>query len=546
MRLTISKKLSLIFGPLALALAILGSVSVIGFTRLAHEVETLFQEGLLETEATAELAIAFERQRALVGGAPAEFDLERIAADRAAFEALAEEMQAALGAEGGSSAALETYRTEALVVFDRAASFAQQDAIDQLEGPVAEAEVIAQTMITDRFDAAREHADSTMLSVQRLASDNVIILTVVITVSLALVIVGGFLLVLRIARPLKSITMVIERLADGDHSVSVPTIRSRDEIGLMATAVGVFKANAVKVRQMQADQEASKRRTEEEKRAAMARLAGEFEAKVGHVVEQVGGSATQMQTTAQSMSRLSASTSAQAGAVAAAAEKATGNVESVASASQQLGASIVEISQQVRHQSGMAEKAAEAADASNTQVTGLTEKVASIGAVVELITSIAKQTNLLALNATIEAARAGEAGKGFAVVASEVKNLALQTAKATDEIAGQIGAVQSQTDATVSSIRMINETISAVREASTAVAAAIEKQNTSTHEIGRSTEEASQATREVSDAIGGVSGAADESGRGAQDVLASAQQLSDQARELQSAVADFVERVRTG
>ena len=349
-----------------------------------------------------------------------------------------------------------------------------------------------------------------------------------------------------IVRPIGAMTAAMRRLADRDLMVDIPAQDRGDEIGQMAGAVQVFKENAVEVDRMRTAQELAAQKAASDRAAAMQQVAGSFEAKVGHVVQGVTAAASELEATAESMSAISADTSDQSTTVASASEMASAGVGNVASAADELGSSIGEISQQVQRQADMASHAAEAAETSNDQVRNLAERAESIGEVVGLITGIAEQTNLLALNATIEAARAGDAGKGFAVVASEVKSLAAQTAKATEQIAGQITAIQQQTGSTVEAIGLINDQITAMREISAAVAAAIEEQNAATQEIVRNAQEATAGTRQVSESIAGVTQAASEAGQGASDVLNAARELSRQANALSTEMHTFREQVRAG
>ena len=370
--------------------------------------------------------------------------------------------------------------------------------------------------------------------------------TMLAVAAVALVIgaLAAFVIGRGISRPVVNMTGAMRKIANGDTAVEVPAQNQKDEIGEMAAAVQVFKDNAIRIERMRVEREEADKKAEAEKRAAMQSLADDFEAKVGHVVQGVTASATELQSTAESMSTISEETSSQSTTVAGAAEQATANVENMASAATELGSSIGEISQQVQLQADMAEQAASAAQSSNEQVHSLAERADSIGEVVNLITSIAEQTNLLALNATIEAARAGDAGKGFAVVASEVKSLANQTAKATEQIAEQIKAVQERTGSTVDSIRLINEKIDAMKEVAAAVASAIEEQNAATQEIGRNAQEASVGTRQVSESIVNVTQAAGEAGQGSTDVLNAARELARQGEVLSSEVVAFIEQVR--
>jgi len=269
-----------------------------------------------------------------------------------------------------------------------------------------------------------------------------------------------------------------------------------------------------------------------------------FENNVAVVLGAVSSAATEMRETAQSMSTTSDGTSRQATAVAAASEQATQNVQTVASATEELSASIKEISQQVMQTSRMVGAAVGQAGESNQQVQGLTAAAQKIGEVVKIIADIAGQTNLLALNATIEAARAGEAGKGFAVVASEVKALATQTAKATEEIAGQIRAIQEATQSSAQSIQSISDTIGRVNETATTIASAVEEQGAATQEIARNVQEAARGTSEVSSNIGGVSLAAQETGAAAAQVLSAAGELSRNGEQLKLQVETFLREVR--
>jgi methyl-accepting chemotaxis protein len=348
----------------------------------------------------------------------------------------------------------------------------------------------------------------------------------------------------RIVNPITAITGAMGRLAAGDKSIEVAGIERKDEIGLMANAVQVFKDNAIAMERMQAEQEELKRQAELEKRRALRKLADDFEASVSHVVSAVSSAATEMQATAQSMSSTAEETSRQSLAVASAAEQASANVQTVASAADELSASIGEIGRQVSQASVTAGKAAEDSMRTDQAVQGLTEAAHRIGEVIKLIQDIAGQTNLLALNATIEAARAGEAGKGFSVVASEVKSLANQTAKATEEIRAQIAAIQDRTLGTADVIRGIRATIDDINTISTTIASAVEEQGVATQEIARNVQQAAAGTGQVSQNISGVTAAASDTGAAASQVLSSASELSRQSEVLRTEVAKFLATVR--
>jgi methyl-accepting chemotaxis protein len=347
-----------------------------------------------------------------------------------------------------------------------------------------------------------------------------------------------------IAGPLGHLKGEMRKIADGELETEIDEVGRRDEIGEMARAVQVFKENAQQMQHLQSEQEELERKAEKEKRKAMTELADGFEAKVRGIVEALSKAATQMQATARSMADTADGARQQSTAVASGASQATANVQTVASASEQLSTSIAEIGQRVAQASTVSKKAADEGQRTNATVSGLSESAQKIGEVVALINDIASQTNLLALNATIEAARAGEAGKGFAVVASEVKSLANQTAKATDDIRAQVAAIQAETRSAVDAIQGISKTILEVNEISSSIAAAVEEQTAATAEITRNVREAAGGTQDVSRNISGVSAAVEKAGASATQVLANADELASQAQALRREVDHFLATVR--
>ncbi len=269
-----------------------------------------------------------------------------------------------------------------------------------------------------------------------------------------------------------------------------------------------------------------------------------FEAQMGEVVESVASAATELQASAETLSSRSTSASEQSNVVATAAEQASANVGSVAAATEELTNSVDEINEQVTQSTEATLSAVKEVEQTSNDISSLSEASDKIGQVVSLIADIAAQTNLLALNATIEAARAGEAGKGFAVVASEVKELADQTAKATDEIGSQITGIQTASEQAVGSIEMIGGTISKLNEIASAIAAAVEEQSAATREIARNIEQASSGTIEVSTNIQEVNSAINESGQAAGQVLEASNELAEKGELMRSGVAGFIEQVR--
>jgi len=356
---------------------------------------------------------------------------------------------------------------------------------------------------------------------------------------------ASWLLGSTISKPVVGMTDAMRRLSEGDTSITVPAQDNKDEIGEMAKAMTIFKDNLIANERMRAEQEEQKRRSAEERKAALRKMADNFESQVGSVVQAVTAAAVQLQASSKQMSATAQETSAQATTVSAAAEQASGNVQTVASATDELSASINEISGQVERSQEVSVRANEEANHTTQLIQRLSENVGSIGEIVALINDIASQTNLLALNATIEAARAGDAGKGFAVVASEVKNLANQTGRATEEISQKIAAVQNGTQDAVDAIAAISRVITEVSEISSGVASAVQEQTAATGEIARNVDQAAIGTQEVSRNIGQVEMAARETGNAAEQINESATELSQQAERLKMEVSRFLDQVRT-
>lgn len=269
-----------------------------------------------------------------------------------------------------------------------------------------------------------------------------------------------------------------------------------------------------------------------------------FDVKAQDLVHTVAEAAEELQLTAKNMSGIATKTNGQTVAVAAAAEEASTNVQTVAAAAEQLSSSVTEISRQVAQSSLIASKAVAEAQRTNDIVTALADSAEKISTIVQLINTIAGQTNLLALNATIEAARAGTAGKGFSVVASEVKNLANQTAKATEDIGQQVTQIQNATKEAVGAIQGIGTIIGEISKTSSTIATGIEQQGDATKEIARNVQEAATGTREVTLNITGVGQGAHETGAAAAHVLNAAEGLTKKSGQLSDEVKLFIQKAK--
>ena len=361
--------------------------------------------------------------------------------------------------------------------------------------------------------------------------------------AILLAIAASYLATRSLVRPLRSLTGAMHELAEGNFEVVLPGLDRSDEVGEVAKAVEAFKVKAAEKVRIDAAVEEQRRQTAEQaKGEALKEMAETVEHETNAAVGEVAAGTDRMAGNAVLMTDSALLLGKNSSSVAAAAEEALANAQTVSQASSQLSASIAEIASQVSSSRTLTLEAVTASSAAQATIAKLSEAAGKVGAVTNLISEIAGQTNLLALNATIEAARAGEAGRGFAVVAAEVKSLAEQTARATSEISQQITEIQEATRASVASIVGIGEVIRRVESVSSSVAAAIEQQSAFTVEISRTVEETAHAAREVATQIVSVSNEAIETGRRASEIRDGSAEIAGKVADLR---ATLVRVIRT-
>ncbi|TDQ83838.1 methyl-accepting chemotaxis sensory transducer with Pas/Pac sensor [Dongia mobilis] len=540
-----------------LLMGILGALGIYGAASIRENLRTVYEDRTIPLSQTQQLVHGYyETRLAVLAGLNSDDPkvvaekLAEIQARKSTHDALWQAFmstsltpeEAALGERTG--AAREAYDAVWPEVFARLTAGNRDGARDFALSRGAETFATLSNGLDELAKLQARVAGEEYQRANEVFETEVYLLVGVVLVAMVFGAILAFVIARSITRPLGRIIGVMEELTKGNLAVAVAGQERRDEVGSVAKAVGVFKDGLVEAERLRGEQQAEQMR-QVERGQKMEAAIGDFDRMITEVIGAVSSAATQLQSTAQSLSATAEETSQQSNAVAAASEQMTQNVQTVASATEELAASIGEIGAQVNESSRIVSGAVEQAADTNGKVGQLAEAAQKIGDVVTLINEIAAQTNLLALNATIEAARAGEAGKGFAVVASEVKNLASQTSRATDEIAAQVRAIQESTEGSARAIVEIGQTINRVNEISTTIASAVEEQSAATQEISRNVQQTSTGTAEVTSNIVGVTQASQQTSAGASQVLSAADELASNGTRLRNEVESFLRTVRS-
>lgn len=523
-----------------------------GGKRITHDLDELMEEGAAEGNSDVIVLASAAREHAL----KAQMDVEAYLAERdpAMAQAVKNEFVYLHDAMSGLKGNIRTSAEQAsftdldktVTAYAAAFDVVHEDMVEiytLVQHEMAEAAEIVFKDAEQIKHHAAEAEEAVREDVNSLMASSKVLNILVSVIGLGLGVALAWFLGNGIAGKIISITGSMRKVADGDLTADVPHTDQKDEVGDMAKALLIFKENAAEAERLRGEQ-ALEQEAKEKRAAEVEVLVSDFDKASTEMLATSSSAATELEGTSMAMSETARNTLEQSSSVAAGAEQASANVQTMAASAEEMSSSVLEINEQTTAASKTANDAVVQAGESTEAVRLLATEASDIGEVVSLIQDIAEQTNLLALNATIEAARAGEAGKGFAVVASEVKNLATQTARATDEISTKISGIQSSTSDTVSRIESVTRIIGDISTATSGIASAAEEQGVVTQEIARSAQEAARGTEDVTTNIQSVSKGASETGSASAQVQQLAADLSSKAVELEARVQEFLNKVK--
>ncbi len=476
-------------------------------------------------------------------------ELRRIDTAFGRYDALAADMQALM--EGGAASAALKRSRDAVMERSVAPNKRLTDrTVDEARQGVPVIDEQGWNAVIDGFRGIAELRDvaaaELMAKAEQARSEawrDLIMVTAALGLGLAGLAIGGWLFRRKVLGALTEITAAMSTVAAGRLDIAVPHRGRRDEVGELAQALDTFKETALRNRAAEASREAEER-ARAERAARIDTEVGGFDAAAQVALRRLTDATEAMTRAADTVSAASRTTGTRAGSVAATADQSSNEVQTVAAATEELSASVVEITRRVQNASGMAQDAVREAQAADASVQGLAAAAQEIGQVVQLITDIAAQTNLLALNATIEAARAGEAGKGFAVVASEVKSLASQTTQATENISRQIAEIQAATAGAVTAIQGIGQRIAQMSDVSADIAAAVDQQGHATREIAESVQRTAAGTNAMRSEIGEVTQSAGQMLDVTDEMVTAIRTMSSESAGLRGQIGSFLDRIR--